>query len=143
MQRYKPCPNIYRFHFSCCFIQLVKPIINEKRLPKETFSFTIHSISKKCRTFATAMSSLMASVGATTMWKSGTVRFVFDYLNVGNSNLFQKQCRGDAYGCVYYAQPECAEARVALRILFGCIIIYVKRGYRICSFKRDGFLRPK
>ena len=45
---------------------------------------------------------------STTYWKSDTVRFVFGGLNVGNSYPYQKQCRGDAYGCVY-TQPECAE----------------------------------
>jgi len=46
---------------------------------------------------------------STTLWKSDTVRFVFGYLNVGNSISIKDKCRGDAYGCVYYAQPECAE----------------------------------
>ncbi len=46
----------------------------------------------------------------TTWWKSDTVRFVFDYLNVGNSSSQSKTNAEVTPTDVYnYAQPECAE----------------------------------
>ena len=54
---------------------------------------------------------------------SDTVRFVFDYLNYHNQNLFQRQCRGDAYGCVY-TQPKCAEGLLCPHAHFWVHCIY-------------------
>ena len=67
---------------------------------------------------------------STTLWKSDTVRFVFGLFELPQSNLVQRQCRGDAYGCVYHSQPECAEGHCALTHTFGCIVYIPSEGIK-------------
>ena len=58
---------------------------------------------------------------------SDTVRFVFDYLNYHNQISFKDICRGDAYGCVYHTQPECAEGHLKpSRTLLGALYILLR-----------------
>ena len=57
---------------------------------------------------------------------SDTVRFVFGHLNYHNQIPFKDNSRGDAYGCVYYTQPECAEGLVPLRTLLGALYILLR-----------------
>ncbi len=72
----------------------------------------------------------------TTLWKSDIVRFVFDSLNYHYQTLFKDNSRGDAYGCVYRAQPECAEGHSALTHTFGCIVYIPSEGIKsVRSFK--------
>ena len=68
---------------------------------------------------------------STTLWKSDTVRFVFGLLERRKLKLLNKdKCRGDAYGCVYHAQPECAEGHCALMHTFGCIVYIPSEGIK-------------
>ena len=73
---------------------------------------------------------------------SDTARFVFGHLNYHNQIPFKDNSRGDAYGCVYYTQPECAEGLVPSRTLLGALYIYPEGIKSVRSFKR-GFLGPK
>jgi hypothetical protein len=57
----------------------------------------------------------------TTLRKKRHCTLVFDYLNYHNQISFKDNSRGDAYGCVYHAQPECAEGIYTLTHTFGCI----------------------
>lgn len=63
-----------------------------------TFSFPF---SKKILTFAPCIAALYARQRATTYLRR-YLRFVFDYLNVGNSDKSHRnKCRKDATGCVF------------------------------------------
>ena len=66
---------------------------------------------------------------STTLRKSDTVRFVFDYLNYHNQISFKDKCRGDAYGCVYHTQPECAEGLLCPHAHFW-VIVYTPEGIK-------------
>ena len=57
--------------------------------------------------------------------------------------LIKDNGRGDAYGCVYRTQPECAEGLLCPHAHFWVYCIYTTWGYRICSFYREGCGRPK
>ena len=61
---------------------------------------------------------------STTLWKSDTARFVFGYLNVGNSISIKDKRRSDAYGCVCHTQPECAEGKLCPHAHFWLYCIY-------------------
>ena len=65
--------------------------------------------------------------GALHSRKSDTVRFVFGLLECRKLKVSIKDnSRGDAYGCVYYAQPECAEGLVPSRTLLGALYILLR-----------------
>ncbi len=61
---------------------------------------------------------------STTLWKSDTVRFVFGHLNYHYQISFKDKRRGDAYGCVYYTQPECAEGYLCPHAHFWVYCVY-------------------
>ena len=65
---------------------------------------------------------------------------VFDHLNVGNSNYTIKNNAEVTPTDVYYAQPECAEARVASRTLFGYITYTPNVGIEsVCSMVKASY----
>ncbi len=72
---------------------------------------------------------------------SDTVRFVFGCLNYHIQISIKDKRRGDAYGCVYHTQPECAGG-LCPQAHFWVYCIY-SRGYQICSSNREGCGRPK
>ena len=80
---------------------------------------------------------------STTLWKSDTVRFVFDSLNVGNSNPCSKTNAEVTPTDVYIMRSRSVpRAYYALTHTLGCIV-YTHEGIKsACSFK-GGFRRPK
>ncbi|MBQ3929994.1 MAG: hypothetical protein II708_03485, partial [Paludibacteraceae bacterium] len=54
-------------------------------------------------------------------------------MNYHNQIPFKGKCRGDAYGCVYHTQPECAEGIMPSSTLWG--IVYASEGINsVCSY---------
>jgi hypothetical protein len=56
--------------------------------------------------------------------------------------LIKDKCRGDAYGCVYDTQPECAEGLVPSSTLLGALYI-LPRVSNLSVLSIRHFLRPK
>ena len=56
------------------------------------------------------------------MWKSDTVRFVFDHLNYHNQISIKDNGRGDAYGCILVCSRGVPRVLVPSVHTFGCII---------------------
>ena len=101
--------NVYRKSKECCII---------------VFTLIMFwDIEKKCN-FAFALSCFTALDIATTLWKSDTVRFVFDSLNVGNSLLDQRQMqRWRLRMCILCAAGVCRGLIMPSRTLLVALYI--------------------
>ena len=80
---------------------------------------------------------------STTLWKSDTVRFVFDLLNVGNSNLYSKTTAEMNATGVVYTPGVCRGRAVPSGTLFGVHYILTGVGIQTLFVHWLGCGRPQ